>query len=495
MTNGINALALRGRTPAVGSLGIGRFDPSIAQNALLTGQREQRAQETNALNRARVQQQMQLAQSAEARAQTQAERQAAAAGLQSRLTNLKISEAERTRNEAMLDDLTANVLGATSEVDFNTRRDAFARRRGIDPTTLTGVTFDQLPALRNEAEGAKAILARTRQQTTGAAPGLTAAQRGRFNALVQAGVSPARANLIVGGAVRPEDLPFTVEPTTSVPTPVATPAPVVTPTPTPPPAAVTPAPVTTAAQTEPPLSPRGQRIQEEETVRQRARTAAKRPEQFRKARLAMSNLDRSNTVVQNAVKTATDIIRRNERSFLGIPINTAAGFGSVLSNLPQSDARALRNALSTIRANIGFDTLGEIKAASPTGGALGSVTERELSLLQATQGNLDQAQNPDDLINVLTEIAKIRRESGNARQAAFNQDFRDLLGQQPAQTRVVTPAPVTETPAPVTDIGETDQGTLRTFSTQAAALEALRGGSIDFDQPIMIGGRRATFRR
>ena len=33
-----------------------------------------------------------------------------------------------------------------------------------------------------------------------------------------------------------------------------------------------------------------------------------------------------------------------------------------------------------------------MRQASPTGAALGSVTERELSLLQATTGNLEQSQ-------------------------------------------------------------------------------------------------------
>jgi hypothetical protein len=49
--------------------------------------------------------------------------------------------------------------------------------------------------------------------------------------------------------------------------------------------------------------------------------------------------------------------------------------------------------LDTIGANMGFEQLQAMRAASPTGGALGNVTERELELLQAVQGSLQQSQS------------------------------------------------------------------------------------------------------
>ena len=57
---------------------------------------------------------------------------------------------------------------------------------------------------------------------------------------------------------------------------------------------------------------------------------------------------------------------------------------------PAYDVRALTD---TVRANLGFEQLQQMRDASPTGGALGQVTERELAFLQATLGNIETAQS------------------------------------------------------------------------------------------------------
>ena len=55
----------------------------------------------------------------------------------------------------------------------------------------------------------------------------------------------------------------------------------------------------------------------------------------------------------------------------------------------------MRALLDTVEANIGFDKLQQMRAASPTGGALGQVSERENKLLQATYGSLSQSQSEE----------------------------------------------------------------------------------------------------
>ena len=74
------------------------------------------------------------------------------------------------------------------------------------------------------------------------------------------------------------------------------------------------------------------------------------------------------------------------------------GYGSYLKALPESDARSVAALFETIKANIGFDKLHAMREASPTGGALGQVSERELTALQAVFGNLDQAQKEEELM-------------------------------------------------------------------------------------------------
>lgn len=82
----------------------------------------------------------------------------------------------------------------------------------------------------------------------------------------------------------------------------------------------------------------------------------------------------------------------------------SAGWGSKLAVLPATDARNLDATLDTIKANLGFDELNQMRQNSPTGGALGNVTERELAFLQSVTASLDQAQSPDQLRQNLAVI-------------------------------------------------------------------------------------------
>ena len=78
--------------------------------------------------------------------------------------------------------------------------------------------------------------------------------------------------------------------------------------------------------------------------------------------------------------------------------------GQVLQNVGGTDARNLRGDIDRIKANIGFEELNKMRRESPTGGALGQVTERELQFLQSVQGSLDQAQTPEQLERMLNDI-------------------------------------------------------------------------------------------
>lgn len=68
---------------------------------------------------------------------------------------------------------------------------------------------------------------------------------------------------------------------------------------------------------------------------------------------------------------------------------TATGFsGQILRNIERSPAGALDSYYETIRANTGFEQLQTLRDNSPTGGALGPVSDKENSLLQSTRANL-----------------------------------------------------------------------------------------------------------
>lgn len=81
-----------------------------------------------------------------------------------------------------------------------------------------------------------------------------------------------------------------------------------------------------------------------------------------------------------------------------------AGPGSLLASIPATDARNFAAELNTLKSNIAFGELQEMRAASKTGGALGAVSERELSLLESSLGALDQGQSPANLAAQLQKI-------------------------------------------------------------------------------------------
>jgi hypothetical protein len=92
---------------------------------------------------------------------------------------------------------------------------------------------------------------------------------------------------------------------------------------------------------------------------------------------------------------------KEARDLVGV---STAGVGGLLSALPATDARNLAAKLETIKANLGFDRLQQMRDMSPTGGALGAVAVQELTALQSTVASLDQKQSPSELRAALDKI-------------------------------------------------------------------------------------------
>lgn len=89
------------------------------------------------------------------------------------------------------------------------------------------------------------------------------------------------------------------------------------------------------------------------------------------------------------------------------PFDNVTGMtGSMMSIVPGSPAYDTAMDIETIVSSIGFDRLQAMRDASPTGGALGQVSERELSQLNASLGNLRQSQSRE---NFLVNLRAVRR--------------------------------------------------------------------------------------
>lgn len=76
---------------------------------------------------------------------------------------------------------------------------------------------------------------------------------------------------------------------------------------------------------------------------------------------------------------------------------TTGFIGGNTRRIAGTDAYNLARQVETIKANLAFDQLAAMRAASPTGGALGAVSEKELALLESAVANLDTAQSEGQL--------------------------------------------------------------------------------------------------
>lgn len=99
------------------------------------------------------------------------------------------------------------------------------------------------------------------------------------------------------------------------------------------------------------------------------------------------------------------------------------GAGSLFSYVPGTQARNLDAILDGIKANIGFKELQEMRANSPTGGALGSVTEKELRMLQSVLGSLEQSQSEDQFKYNLARLKTQVRQSYASIADAYEKDY------------------------------------------------------------------------
>lgn len=115
-----------------------------------------------------------------------------------------------------------------------------------------------------------------------------------------------------------------------------------------------------------------------------------------------------------------------------------SGSGSMLKGIPATDAKDFAAKLDSIKANIGFQALAEMRANSPTGGALGNVSDPETRFLQATLGSLDQAQSPNALKESLGKVREALDRARKRTRAAYEQDYGQ--GQQVTGVRKYNPA-------------------------------------------------------
>jgi len=116
--------------------------------------------------------------------------------------------------------------------------------------------------------------------------------------------------------------------------------------------------------------------------------------------------DKAKLRQRNAADNARSVIRFIDAAIPDVGLLTAGLGAAVFSKLPGTDARDLAAKIDTVKANIGFDRLQQMRQESPTGGALGQVAVKELDFLQSVRGSLDNWQSPAELKKNLGLVRK-----------------------------------------------------------------------------------------
>lgn len=111
---------------------------------------------------------------------------------------------------------------------------------------------------------------------------------------------------------------------------------------------------------------------------------------------------------------------------------SAVGVGRPLSTIPGTEAAYLRAQLNTIKAQVGFAVLQDMRESSKTGGALGNVSDRENTYLQNAIASLDENLNPEDIREQLGVLVEFANGSKQRLHDAFMETYPELGGAAPA---------------------------------------------------------------
>ncbi len=121
------------------------------------------------------------------------------------------------------------------------------------------------------------------------------------------------------------------------------------------------------------------------------------------------------------------------------------GAGAYLSGVKGTDAYNLARVVDTIKANIGFDKLQQMRDSSPTGSALGRVTNFEMQTLQNVVASIDPGQGKEQFLQHL-DIAKKAVEASMKRvQEAYDETYGDKKQEQAPAANAGGAAPTGKT--------------------------------------------------
>jgi len=125
--------------------------------------------------------------------------------------------------------------------------------------------------------------------------------------------------------------------------------------------------------------------------------------------------------IQKQIQNARNIINKYPE---------ATGWGSLLNMVPDTEAAQLEGLLKTLQANVAFKALQEMRANSPTGGALGNVSNVEIELLYQSLSPILQKGGVPELLSTLDTIENDATQTLKVFEEGYAQNLRTYGGRK-----------------------------------------------------------------
>lgn len=139
-------------------------------------------------------------------------------------------------------------------------------------------------------------------------------------------------------------------------------------------------------------------------------------------------LPKATAAIKSGFQDTQRVVSLIDQTIPRIDALTAGFGGSIMSSVPGTDAHDVSKNIDTIKANVGFDKLQQMREESPTGGALGQVSEMELRLLNAVMANLESSQSPAQLKRNMQLLRDQIVQSWDRVRQAYIDDYGSLEG-------------------------------------------------------------------
>jgi hypothetical protein len=159
----------------------------------------------------------------------------------------------------------------------------------------------------------------------------------------------------------------------------------------------------------------------EKSAEERIQLEVDRPQ----AQRSLMTMDSS---IDNMQKTLSELLTQDEakggvKLSEGAARNVGGWYDTYFPNAPGGKAADASAKIEKLRSNIGMQVLSAMREASKSGGAVGSVTEKEWPILQNQLGSLDATQSDEDFAKSLVEINQSLDRIKAATYSAFDETY------------------------------------------------------------------------